>query len=71
MSRDVSPNVTNTVMAVVIAILCFFLWRVVLAPFDNPMPPEITPGPTGKAAPLPKEGLPPPGHVRFVSPIRR
>ena len=62
MNRDVNPTLTITTLAIILACLCFFLWRFISAPFDNPVPPEIQPGPTGHIAAPPIGGMPHPGY---------
>lgn len=62
MNRDVSPTAIIVILLALIAVLGVLLWKIVLAPLDNPVPPEIQPGPTGTLAPPPRGGLPSPGR---------
>jgi hypothetical protein len=60
MNREVSPTALTTTVVVILGCLIFFLWKMLLTPFDNPVPPEIKPGPPGQIAPPPAHGLPSP-----------
>jgi hypothetical protein len=62
MNREVSPTAITVTLLLLIACLGFLLWKIVLAPLDNPEPPEIQPGPSGTMAAPPSRGLPTPGH---------
>ena len=62
MNREISPTAITVTLVLLVGLLGFLLWKIVLAPLDNPEPPEIRPGPTGSLAAPPTGGMPSPNR---------